>query len=216
MLQSPQGLALTPFLLVHACGLSVLPFLALDPRPISWKRWGIALVIMLAYAAYWSNLPSISRDEQKPGWGFGFILPYGGLFPYCTGMMGEYGAFSGNLVVGDRDLLLGTPIRVFLSLLGCVAGAWLIDRIIDKIQSGRALGSLVLVAGPPGLPADVVAKIGAALDKASSDPEFLKQLETIGATPIAGSTVETFTADVGKEEAYWNQWAKDIGAPLQK
>ncbi|MCK1510108.1 tripartite tricarboxylate transporter substrate binding protein [Bradyrhizobium sp. 18] len=72
------------------------------------------------------------------------------------------------------------------------------------------------IAGPPGLPADVVAKIGAALDKASGDPEFLKQLETIGATPIAGSTVETFTADVGQEEAYWNKWAKDIGAPLQK
>ncbi|MBW5433691.1 tripartite tricarboxylate transporter substrate binding protein [Bradyrhizobium canariense] len=72
------------------------------------------------------------------------------------------------------------------------------------------------VAGPPGLPADVVAKVGAALDKASSDPEFLKQLETIGATLITGSTVESFTSDVGKEEAYWNKWAKDIGAPLQK
>ncbi|MCK1401332.1 tripartite tricarboxylate transporter substrate binding protein (plasmid) [Bradyrhizobium sp. 4] len=72
------------------------------------------------------------------------------------------------------------------------------------------------VAGPPNLPADVVAKVGAALDKASSDPEFLKQLETIGATLITGSTVSTFTAEVGQEEAYWNKWAKDIGAPLQK
>ncbi|UPK34315.1 tripartite tricarboxylate transporter substrate binding protein [Bradyrhizobium sp. 186] len=72
------------------------------------------------------------------------------------------------------------------------------------------------VAGPPNLPAAVVAKVGAALDKASSDPEFLKQLETIGATLITGSTVESFTAEVGQEEAYWNKWAKDIGAPLQK
>lgn len=72
------------------------------------------------------------------------------------------------------------------------------------------------VAGPPNLPADVVAKVGAALDKASSDPEFLKQLETIGATLITGSTVASFTAEVGQEEAYWNKWAKDVGAPLQK
>jgi len=72
------------------------------------------------------------------------------------------------------------------------------------------------VAGPANLPPDVVAKIGAALDKAGDDPEFLKQLDTLGASPIRGSTVESFTADIGKEEAYWNKWAKEIGAPLQK
>jgi tripartite-type tricarboxylate transporter receptor subunit TctC len=72
------------------------------------------------------------------------------------------------------------------------------------------------VAGPAKLPPDVVAKIGAALDKADDDPEFLKQLDTIDATSIHGSTAESFTADVGKEEAYWNKWAKEIGAPLQQ
>jgi tripartite-type tricarboxylate transporter receptor subunit TctC len=72
------------------------------------------------------------------------------------------------------------------------------------------------VAGPANLPPDVVAKIGAALDRAEGDPEFLKQLDTIDATSIHGSTVESFTADVGKEEAYWNTWAKEIGAPLQQ
>jgi len=34
--------------------------------------------------------------------------------------------------------------------------------------------------------------------------------------PIRGSTAESFTADIGKEQVYWDKWAKDIGAPLQK
>lgn len=72
------------------------------------------------------------------------------------------------------------------------------------------------VAGPANMPSDIVAKIGAALDKGASDPEFLAHLATLGATPIQGSTAESFTADVGREEAFWNKWAKDVGAPLQK
>jgi len=34
--------------------------------------------------------------------------------------------------------------------------------------------------------------------------------------PIRGSTAESFTADIGKEQVYWDKWAKDISAPLQK
>ena len=72
------------------------------------------------------------------------------------------------------------------------------------------------VAGPAKLPPEVVAKIGAALDKGADDPEFLKHLDTLGAVPIRGSTAESFTADIGKEQVYWDKWAKDISAPLQK
>ena len=134
LIQSPPGLALTPYLLIHTCGLSVLPLVALDPRPVSWQRFGIALAIMLGGAAYWSNYP----------WGYGFVLPYGGLFPYCTGMMGPYGAFAGQLVAGERDVLLTTNVRVVMSLLGCVGGAWLIDRTLDKVRSVSALGPIML------------------------------------------------------------------------
>lgn len=72
------------------------------------------------------------------------------------------------------------------------------------------------VAGPAGMPADVVKKIGDALDKVSASPEFLKQLEGIGAVPIAGSTQASFTADVEKEIPFWNKWAIDVKASLPK
>ena len=46
--------------------------------------------------------------------------------------------------------------------------------------------------------------------------EFLAQLDTLGAVPIHGSTAESVTRDIGQEVAFWNKWAKDVGAPLAK
>ena len=72
------------------------------------------------------------------------------------------------------------------------------------------------IAGPAGMPQDVVNKIGSALDKVKSDPEFVKQLETIGALAIAESTVDGFTSDVGTEIVFWNNWAKTQDVSLAK
>lgn len=72
------------------------------------------------------------------------------------------------------------------------------------------------VAGPAGMAADVVKKIGDALDRVSASPEFLKQLETIGAAPIKGSTAVSFTKDVSEEIPFWNLWVQDVKASLPK
>lgn len=72
------------------------------------------------------------------------------------------------------------------------------------------------VAGPAGLPADVVKKLGDALDKVATDPEFLKQLETLGAVPVKGSTAAGYTKEVGEEISFWNKWAKEQVAPIQR
>lgn len=72
------------------------------------------------------------------------------------------------------------------------------------------------IAGPAGMQPEVVGKIGVALDKIKNDSEFAKQLETIGAMPVVGATAEGFTADVGKEIIFWNNWAKTQDASLTK
>ena len=72
------------------------------------------------------------------------------------------------------------------------------------------------IAGPAKLPPEVVAKIGAALDKIADDKEFLKQLDALGAIPIHGSTADSVASDIGKEVIFWNKWAKDVGAPLAR
>lgn len=72
------------------------------------------------------------------------------------------------------------------------------------------------VAGPKGLPVDVVQKVAAALEKMVTEQDFLSQLETIGAIPIKSSTPQSFTAEVADEIAYWNRWAKVHVAPATK
>jgi len=72
------------------------------------------------------------------------------------------------------------------------------------------------IAGPAKLPSEIVARIGAALDKAAENKEFLTQLDTLGAVPIHGSTSEAFTRDVGQEITFWNKWAKDVAGTLTR
>jgi Dolichyl-phosphate-mannose-protein mannosyltransferase len=124
LLQPPTAVLLLPFLIVHLCGLSVLPLIALDPLPRSRKRFGIATAVMLICAAYWWAVAQLHEP----------YLAYGGWFPYCSGMMGPWGAFSKGLVLGERELLLGEVLRGFLSIVGCVGGGWLIDRLLDRLH----------------------------------------------------------------------------------
>ena len=72
---------------------------------------------------------------------FGKSLPYGGLFPYGENMLTPWGAYAGSavsheLVVGNRPLLLGENVRLMLTVLGCVAGAGLAARGLDRLRSG--------------------------------------------------------------------------------
>jgi hypothetical protein len=131
LLHTPTDMFLLPFVIVHLCGLSVLPLIVLDPLPRSWRRFGVGAAVMLACAGYW--------------WQKGQFLQNGGLFPYCAGLIGRYGALV-DLVVGERDLFIDTKTSVCLSILGCVAGAWLVDRLIDKVRGERGWDAILLFA----------------------------------------------------------------------
>ena len=72
------------------------------------------------------------------------------------------------------------------------------------------------IAGPPGLPPEIVAKIGAALDKAADDKDYLLQFDILGAVPVRGSTPESYSAEVSREIIFWNQWAKQVDATLAR
>jgi 4-amino-4-deoxy-L-arabinose transferase-like glycosyltransferase len=134
---APDMLLALPFQAVHVCGLAALPLLLLRPRLGSWRPLAVALAVMLAAAGYWLL--------------YGAYLPYGGLFPYTENMLTPWGAFAGSrttglLMVGERPLLLGTPARVLLSLLGCAAGAVLVVQAWQARRAGGWASPLVLFA----------------------------------------------------------------------
>ena len=72
------------------------------------------------------------------------------------------------------------------------------------------------IAAPAGTPGPVVQKIAAALDKVVTNPEFLAQLETLGAVPVKVSTPDQYTKQVAKEIVFWNDWAKTLMTPLAR
>jgi len=116
-------LLLLPFLLVHFCGLAILPLLALRPRRSDFWRTGGAVFAVLAVGAGCL----LAYDKH---------LPYGGLFPYSENMISPQGAFAGSrftgpFIVGERPVLLGTTARALLSLLGCIGGAELAARAVQ-------------------------------------------------------------------------------------
>jgi hypothetical protein len=147
-LQSPTAMLLLPFLIVHLCGLSVLPLMALDPRPRSWKRFGTATLAMLICAGYWLAASKLHRPAHQ----LEAYLAYGGWFPYCTGIIGPWGAFSKWLVMGEPELVLGGATRAILSVLGCFAGAWLLDRLLDKLQRVDFWSDPILLLGALQIP----------------------------------------------------------------
>lgn len=72
------------------------------------------------------------------------------------------------------------------------------------------------IAAPAGMPSAVTKKIAAALDKAVTSPEFLSQLETLGAVPVKNSSPEAYSKQVAREIDFWNNWAKTLKTPLAR
>ncbi len=149
--QSPEPKAfmqLCFFALVY-CGVAVLPVMALHPAPGSW-RWFVIVLAVLAGGAW------LLRSSPKD-------LPYeGGLFPYLDNMVSPWGAFAPSpkvgealpekgpwspeaiAVCGERPLILGLASRLTLTVLGCIAGSWLLVRACCKIAEQPFASPLVL------------------------------------------------------------------------
>jgi len=72
------------------------------------------------------------------------------------------------------------------------------------------------IAAPAGTPSAVTKKIAAALDKVVANPEFLAQLETLGAVPVKDSSPEAYSKQVAHEIDFWNNWAKTLKTPLAR
>ena len=68
--------------------------------------------------------------------------------------------------------------------------------------------------GPPGMPADVVAKINAEVRRIFADPELRKTMDREYFTPIVGSP-EELTARIQADEPKWRKVIQDAGLPPQ-
>jgi 4-amino-4-deoxy-L-arabinose transferase-like glycosyltransferase len=124
--RSLHSLALV-FVAVHLLGLSALPLLV-QRHPGPWKVWLSAAFVLVGGAVFLAV-------RGAP--------PSGGLFPYIGDWLTPWGQFPDNRVVGHRPLLLGSDVRWALTLAGCLAGALLVARLVER--GGRVLKADPLV-----------------------------------------------------------------------
>jgi hypothetical protein len=125
-----KALWLRLFIALHWCGLAVLPLCLLTLRRKSWKIFAAAFTILLLAAG---GLYFFMKE-----------LPYGGSFPYCRGMLSPWGTFSEGLVAGQREILLTQPLRVAISILGCIGGAEILTALVGAVRAGKFPGLLLL------------------------------------------------------------------------
>jgi hypothetical protein len=115
----PESLLLVPFACAHWLGLAVLPLIVLDSR-FGRAGWTAASIMMLA-AGYWAWMPDFSA--------------YGRWYPYIENMLSPWGAFAGGLtgplMPGHRPVILGTEMRIVLTIGGCIGAGWWTSRVIS-------------------------------------------------------------------------------------
>jgi hypothetical protein len=127
--QPPEIALAFPFLILHTCGLMCLPAALLCWRPRSAGLLLLSVGLMGVAALYWAGnhlfLPSFDKHY---------------CYPYMIPILGPWGPFCSHFQVGLGPLLLRVPLRIGLSVAGCIGGGYLLTRIIEYIQAGPAVG----------------------------------------------------------------------------
>jgi hypothetical protein len=124
------NLLFRPFLALHWSGLVVLPLCLLTAWPRDWRIFFAGFAAMLLAALFFHS--------------FGGGLPYGGMFPYCTGMLSLEGTYSNGLVMGYRDILLTHPVRLAITILGCAGAAEILAALWEVVRARTLPGALLL------------------------------------------------------------------------
>jgi tripartite-type tricarboxylate transporter receptor subunit TctC len=133
------------------------------------------------------------------------------------------GALLGDLVAGHVDLIFadqGTMMQQVKAGKLNVLGVGGLKRVaeypdIPTIAEAAKLPGFEAVAwqglaGPAGLPADVVDKLNRAFNKVQADKDIRAKLLQAGLVPDAGSPQE-FRAYIASELQKWGKVAKDLG-----
>jgi hypothetical protein len=118
------------FAIPHALGIFAAPLLSVGAVLRSGIFW--ILTAALGSAAYfWASHPN--------------DVTYGGLFPYLFNTLGPQGYWSdASFYLGQRPVLLGSVLRLSLTVFGCLAGAILATAAARSLHQGAWRNPLVI------------------------------------------------------------------------
>jgi len=79
---------------------------------------------------------------------------------------------------------------------------------------GFSITAWVGVVAPKGTPPEIIQKLNLEIGRALKDPDFARQLSTMGLDPL-GSTPDEFATFLGKEIPRWKQIARDAEVKVE-
>jgi 4-amino-4-deoxy-L-arabinose transferase-like glycosyltransferase len=126
------------YLFFHFGGLAVLPIIPSRWRPASWLAFLFAGAAMAFGACCMVIEPGQPVYVGAESW-----------FPYVAGIFTTAGAYASEpntLFWGQRPVLFNDTARVVITVIGCVAGAWLAARLLKLLSDGYRPGMLIAFA----------------------------------------------------------------------
>jgi tripartite-type tricarboxylate transporter receptor subunit TctC len=141
--------------------------------------------------------------------------------PYRGGMPSLTGAIAGEVQLVFSDIVPAAPFvrdnRLTALAMTGLRRASVAPEIptLDELGlRGFNITAWVGMVAPKGTPKEIVQKLNAEVTRTLKDPDFARQIATMGIDPL-GNTPEEFAAFLSKEIPRWKQIAQEAGAKVE-
>lgn len=141
--------------------------------------------------------------------------------PYRGGMPSLTGAIASEVQLVFSDIVPAAPLvrdnRLSALAMTGLRRASVAPEIptLDELGlRGFNITAWVGMVAPKGTPKEIVQKLNAEVTRALKDPDFARQIATMGIDPL-GNTPEEFAAFLSKEIPRWKQIAQEAGAKVE-
>jgi len=159
--------------------------------------------------------PHLCAEILKSSAGLDIVhVPYKGVTPALTDLLGGQVQFVFSVVPSALPLIQTNKLRA----LGVTSAkrtslAPELPTIAESLPGFEVIGWYGLLA-PTGTPADVVARLNAAVIAALKNPELRERFVALGADPL-GTTPQVFAQFIQNELSKWGKAVKDSGARVE-
>ncbi len=159
--------------------------------------------------------PHLCAEILKSSAGLDIVhVPYKGVTPALTDLLGGQVQFVFSVVPSALPLIQTNKLRA----LGVTSAkrtslAPELPTIAESLPGFEVIGWYGLLA-PTGTPADVVARLNAAVIAALKNPELRERFVALGADPL-GTTPQVFSHFIRTELVKWGKAVKDSGARVE-
>jgi tripartite-type tricarboxylate transporter receptor subunit TctC len=201
--------ASTPFVLVvnpAVLANSVAELIALAKAKPGFLRYG---------SGGSGTPPHLCAEILKSSAGLDIVhVPYKGVTPALTDLLGGQVQLVFSVVPAALPLIQTNKLRALgVTSAKRTALAPELPTIAESLPGFEVIGWYGLLA-PTGTPADVVARLNAAVIAALKNPELRERFVALGADPL-GTTPQVFAQFIRAELSKWGKAVKDSGARVE-